>query len=449
MSTCKPTFSTFPLLLLLLILTPIQSSLLAQDTLTVSDAIQKALEHNYDIRIAQNEARIPANNATYGNAGFLPELTLSGSLNERVEDTESEYQSNAIPDQTIDDAETTVSSASANLSWTLFDGFKMFTTYKRLQKMKAQGELQARLAVENTLSEVITSYYNLASLQKTLAVLDTTLEVSRERIQIAETKKELGSGSRYDLLQARADLNADKAAYLKQEELLKENKVAFNRLIGMPIDQDYAVSREMPFSNNLMLQPLIEQAMDQNFELSLLRLEQKIAALEVDELKANRYPSLDLNLGYQLSQTESSGQFLSRNESQGYNYGLSLRYTLFDGFNNRRQVENASIALKTRKLVSEDAEKQLRTSVVRWFTKYEKARERVQLEEENLVYARESLQIAIERFDLGTINAVELREAQRTFIQAENRLITARFEAKLAETELMRLSGNISRDIPQ
>ena len=416
------------------------------DPLTIEEAIRIGLENNFSIRIARNRAEISDNNRTIGNAGFLPELTATGSRTESVENSLTEFSGDAIPDRDVTGARSSNTSASASLNWTIFDGLGMFTTYERLSELEKLGDIEARLAIENNIAQIIVAYFNIIRQQNIADVLQSTVELSEQRIQIAETMKDLGSGSEYDLLQARADLNADRAAVIRQEVSVNDAMVLLNELIGREVDTRFAVGGQIPVNDQLNYDEIVTNALSGNLRLAIAKANQRVTELQIREIEAERYPEIALNLGYGYNLNESGSGFLELSRSTGFNYGVTARITLFDGFDINLRKQNARIQLKNQQLTFEQQKLQVSADIRSEFTRYLKSLQLVELERENLVYARQTVEIALERFKLGTINSIELREAQRTLIDAESRLIQAQFEAKTAETELLRLTGILGED---
>lgn len=417
----------------------------AQDTLSVEQALAVGLENNYAIRIAGNESDIAGNNRTLGNAGFLPNFTASGVRSYSIQDSRQEFAEGGIPNSTTENAKSNTTNASAELSWTIFDGLRMFTTYEKLDDLEALGEEQFQLTLETTVASIVGAYFNIIRQQKIYDVLQSTVAFSEQRIQIAETRKDLGSGSEYDLLQARADLNADKAAVIRQEVLLNDAKILLNELLAREIETDFAVQQTISVDENLEYNRLLHQAMSNNKELTLARINREVAELEIKEMQGERFPEVDLNAGYSYNRNESGAGFIELNQSDGFNYGITARLNIFDGFNTNRRIQNAKIRLKNQELSLQDQQLRVEASLSAEFKNYLNSLELVKLESQNLTYAEQSLEIALERFKLGTINSIELREVQRTLISAESRLIQAQFEAKIAETELQRISGDLTQ----
>lgn len=417
-----------------------------QDILTLDEAIRIGLQNNYSILIAENLSEIDENNVTLGNAGFLPRVSASATKSRSIEDSRTEFSGNSIPNQEVEGAKSTATAAGAELGWTVFDGLRMFTTYEKLKQLNSLGEQEARLAIEQTLAEIISAFYNIVQLKKSYSVLENTVEISQERIRIAETQRDLGSGSEYDLIQARADMNADSAALIRQEVALNDAKILLNQVLARNVEEPFEVSDEIPLRKQLTYVNLEQQMLTNNLNLSIARINQEVAKLEVREIKGERFPDISLNIGYNYNKNELGSGILEFSQSDGLTYGVSASLNLFDGFNLSRRIDNAKIALRNNKLAVEEQRKEAEAGLRSAYQNYANTLKLVELESKNLKYAKQSVDIALERFRLGTINSLELREAQRTLINAENRLIQAQYEAKVAETELLRLSGKLSQN---
>lgn len=418
-------------------------SVLAQDTLRIEEAIQKGLEKNFAIRIAKNEAEIAANNNTLGNAGFLPVLTADGTISKRIEDSETQFSTNNIPDRNDKGAETTVYNYGIDATWAVFDGLTMFATKDRLSLEADIGNEQARLEIENLLADLINAYYQIVGQQKANKVLENTVEISQERIRIAETKKDLGSGSDFDLLQARADFNEDRAALVRSGTILKQAKILVNQILSDSTFTNFDVESKIEMREVMNLNMLMNSALEENKAISIARLNERVAYETIKELKGDWFPQVDVNGGYGFNRTETSAGFTDFSKTTGFNYGITARINLFDGFNKKRASQNATLRLKNQQLQLDELKLTISSELQQVYEQYQDALSLIELEKENLGFIKKTQEIAIERFRLGTISSVELRETQLSLLNAENRLIVAQIEAKSAETELLRLSGRL------
>lgn len=432
--------------ILLTITVLLGASLSAQDLLTLDRAIKIGLKNNYTIRTAKNESEIAANNNSPGNAGMLPSIDANGSGSKSQTSSKQEY----ITGETIDrtGAKSTSYNAGVALNWTIFDGLDMFITKKKLSELKSLGEASARQAVENSVAQIVDAYYNIVRQQQTLQVLQEAKTISQDRMNIAQTKQKLGSGSGLEYMQAKADYNADQSALLKQQAVVSNARVELNRLLARDVNTAFTVSDTIPLISSLQLDALQQKATDMNSALRQVRLQKQVAQLNIKSLQAQRFPQIGVNLGYNYSHSESQSGFLLSNQSRGLNYGLSVQFNLFNGFNQNRQIQNARISAKNSEIQLSQLKTQLDALLKQAYENYQNSLQLVELEQENKSVARNTVNIATEKYRLGSITPLELKEAQRTYIQAESRLVDARYQTKSAETELLRLSGQMDRVIP-
>ena len=415
----------------------------APDTLRLDAAVQRALQNNRQAQIARREVDIAENNVSVGNAGFLPTLTGQAGYSETVASSDQTFLGGQT--QNTDGAKTTQSNAGVDLRWTVFDGLRPFATYDRLGAERDRQAAATTEELEALAADVIEGYYDVARRQQQLAVLREAVSVSRERLRIVELQQELGSASDLEVRQARVDLNADSAQVLRQQTELVNAKSRLNRLLGRSGDASvrYAVTSSIAVDTSLGYGSLQETALRQSPALTQAREALQAARAAKRETRADLFPSLDVTAGYGYSQLDAESGFLQESSSTDFSYGVSLTFDLFDGLNRWRRTQNAEIQTTNARLAVEDVRTRLTTELTSAYERYQNRLRLVRLEQRNLEAVQANVDVALEQFELGTITSVELREVQEQFIQAESRLLTAQFEAKQAEVELLRLSGQL------
>ncbi|PSQ89579.1 MAG: TolC family protein [Bacteroidetes bacterium QS_4_64_154] len=415
----------------------------APDTLRLDAAVQRALQNNRQAQIARREVDIAENNVSVGNAGFLPTLTGQARYSETVASSDQTFLGGQT--QNTDGAKTTQSNAGVDLRWTVFDGLRPFATYDRLGAERDRQAAATTEELEALAADVIEGYYDVARRQQQLAVLREAVSVSRERLRIVELQQELGSASDLEVRQARVDLNADSAQVLRQQTELVNAKSRLNRLLGRSGDASvrYAVTSSIAVDTSLGYGSLQETALRQSPALTQAREALQAARAAKRETRADLFPSLDVTAGYSYSQLDAESGFLQESSSTDFSYGVSLTFDLFDGLNRWRRTQNAEIRTTNARLAVEDVRTRLTTELTSAYERYQNRLRLVRLEQRNLEAVQANVDVALEQFELGTITSVELREVQEQFIQAESRLLTAQFEAKQAEVELLRLSGQL------
>jgi len=414
-----------------------------RDTLRLDDAVQRALGDNPRAQIARRETDIAENNVTLGNAGFLPRLTGQAGYTETISSSDQTFLSGET--QSTDGAKSTQTNAGADLRWTVFDGLRPFATYDRLGAERDRQAAATEEQLATLTADVIDTYYDVARQQQQLDVLREAVSISRERLRIAEVRREVGSGSDLSVRRARVDLNADSAAVLRRETELANAKSRLNRLLGRSADAParFAVSSTIDVDTTLGYTALQSTAFQKSPALAQARQALQRAQAEQREARADFFPTIDLTGGLGYSQLDAESGFVQQNTSTEWSYGVSLSIDLFDGLNRWRRTQNAEIRTTNAQLAVEDVRSRLRTELTGAYERYRNRLQLVALERQNLAAVQANVDVALEQFELGTITSVELREVQEQFIETEGRLLTAQFEAKQAEVELLRLSGQL------
>ncbi|MTI21355.1 TolC family protein [Fulvivirga sp. RKSG066] len=414
----------------------------AQIPLSFEEALATALENNYGIKIARNNKDISANNLTIGNAGFLPTLTANADRTYGRQSFERELTTGQ--EQSVSGARSQRTSYGASLNWTLFDGLRMFKTYDQLEAISLQLDDQFRVQVEQVAFSVAIAYYQAALENERLRLSKNNIELSEDRLRVAKDKYELGKASKLEYLQAQVDLNSDKTAKVRQMEALNLRKLDLLELMAMSGDTiEFELNYNLQNDQNIDLADIINSIETANPQLTVLRREQAIAMKEKEINESDRYPQVNLFAAFTHSQSESPAGFAIESTSDDLSYGVTASWTLFDGFNVQRRVQNAQIQIDNSQLAYQEQLLSLVTAARSRYINYRNNLNLMTLEEENVEVAKENNEIAQERYQIGLSNPIELREAQVNLINAELRLQNAAFAAKLAEIELKFLSGQL------
>jgi outer membrane protein TolC len=419
----------------------------AQQPLTIEQAIATSLANNYDILLSRNDSVLAALNYAYANYAFYPRLNASAGYNLTSNDSkqvladQSKRERNGIKSNSL--------TASINLNWTLFDGLKMFATKKRLGQLVDLGELQVKNQVITTVGDVMRTYYDLVRQQQQLKAIEETMQLSEERLKLAQYKFDIGTGAKPDVLQAQIDLNAQKSAYLTQQTNILKTKELLNQLLAIPVDTEFNVLDTIPITTGLLLDSIQSGLTGINPQLLLIQKNVDIANLSLQERKAERLPTVSFNSAYNFNRTDNKSVINPFqplfNQNRGLNYGFTATIPIFNGLNTRRLIRAAELDIEYQELQYKKSLAQITTSITNAYKDYDLSKRTLILEEQNILLVRENLFIARERYRLGISTFLEMREAQRSLEDANNRLIQARYNTKIAEIELLRLRGDLVR----
>lgn len=411
----------------------------AAQILTAEEAVRIAVEQNHGIRIARLDARSAELLNNPGNAGMLPSVDAVGQYSIDNSATKQTFFSGDVRE--TDNADQRVLDAAVQLNWTVFDGLAMFAAKDRLEALELIGQTRLRQRIEATTYDVLAAYYQLVQLRKAIAVQQEGVRISRERLRITETGARIGSASGLNLVQARLDLSTDSALVLDLQLQVALTTTRLNALMGRDPSTPLEVTSEVPAAETLDLAQVQQAARQANSTVQQARQQQIAADLSVKELRGTLLPQIDLFSNYGYTRSTSAVGILQSNQALGPDYGARVSIPLFRGLQMRSAMEVAKLGQEQASINTQQAELDLEESVLNAWTNYITADRRTTLEEENLAGARTQSDVALESFRIGSLSSVELRDVQLGLIAAEQRLLVAKYEAKLAELQLKWLAG--------
>jgi outer membrane protein len=414
----------------------------AQELLTLKDAVQIALENNYEIKIAKNDLKIDESNVTPGNAGMLPSATASITNNNSIQNLSQTRADGTIT--SLDNAKNNSLTYGVSLGWTIFDGLRMFAMRDQLQELQKLGESQLKLTIITKISDVQVAYFDLVQQQQQLIALDSTLVISNQRVSLAQNRFTIGKASKLEVLNAQVDINSDKVSLLRQKERYINAKILLNQILARDITLDFKVADNFIMEQQLDFTELKSLAEQQNPQVAALIISKKVAELELKKIKSGRYPTVRLNTGYNFSDTESSLGFTTQSAARGFNYGFTAALNLFDGFAQKRNEKIANLQIDNSSILIEQQNLALNAQLATAYQTYLANLELIQLEEKNEAIAKQNLDITLDKFRIGTITTLEFRTAQLNYVNATVRYSNAQFQAKLSEITLRELAGTIT-----
>ncbi|MFZ2340264.1 MAG: TolC family protein [Bacteroidales bacterium] len=415
----------------------------AQVIYDLDECISIGLEKNYSLLVSKNSEEVAKNNYTPGNAGFLPTLDLSGRYGGNINDIRRNFTDGT---ETESDGEhTATANAGLSMGMTIFNGFNVQTTYKKLNELKLIGELNTRFSVENLVSGIISAYYNYIEQTMLLKNLQYAVTLSKERLRIDEDRYLLGSSSKLQVLQSRVYLNADSSRLSRQTEVVRAAQIRLNELMAVEdLSQLFSTSDTTIIVNpGLLFEKLLDETLANNTSLLIALKNKTISEFDRKLVASRSYPYLNASSGYTTTLNNYSTGTMERQNTNGMNYGLTLGMNIFDGLNQRRSIKNAEIEIQNRELMYQEVEQGVKADLITLYSAYSNYLRLITLENQNLQTASENLDIAMERYKLGSLSGIDLREVQKSLLDARESLLSVEYQAKLAEISLMLISGRI------
>jgi len=421
--------------------------------LSKDEAIRLTLENNFGILIATNRVETAKNSKNILNSGYLPSLAANAGANYQSTTSNTGFQGAINPntgepraDIEINDAETQRYNASLNLNYTLFDGLGRYYTYKRLKEQYNLTELQARETIENTMLQLFAVYYEVARLSGNVKILEETFRISRERVFRANYQFEYGQNTKLNVLNAQVDVANDSINLLNTKQQLINTKRDLNGILVNDLDKNFEVDTVVTFLQKNQLDQYLSTSLENNVTVLQNESNLKISAYDIKVSKSGYLPTIGLTGSYGWNENRNPpSAFFPGNVSDTYNLaaGLSLSWNLFDGGSTITRVKNAKIALDNQELIKNQVTQQVKRDIANALGTYENRLKVYEIQQQNVLTNQNNFERSRERFKLGQVTSIEFRQAQINLIQAQTNKALAKYDAKLAELQLLQLTGQL------
>lgn len=420
--------------------------------LTREQAVELMLENNYGIQIARNSEIIAENNTSILNSGYLPSLqgTAGASIDENDSKTDfnGALDANGLPrdDIEINNAQTTQYNAGLSLNYTLFDGLGRLYNYKRLKEQYQLSQLQARSTIETTTVQLMSVYLEIARLTENEKIFQENLKISKQREKRAQYQFDYGQVNKLEVLNARVDINADSINLLNSRQQLRNTKRDLNLLLNRDLDSQYVVDTTVTFQNVLMMDSFLEKVQENNVSLLQAESTLQISDYDIKTTKALLLPRIGLTGSYGWNQSENppTAFFPSTTRtSASIAVGANLTWDIFDGGSSLNNLRNAKIAYKNEALFKSQLEQEVARDIANAKGNYENALAIYQMQEQNVLTNEDNFNRSQEQFKIGQVSSVEFRQAQLNLLNAVTIKNLAKYDAKLAEYQLLQLVGQI------
>ncbi|QTE40518.2 TolC family protein [Mucilaginibacter gossypii] len=410
--------------------------------LTLKDAVEIALKNNYNIKLSQNNSTIASNNVTLGNAGILPVVT--GDFNDNNSRQTTKQTRNDGTVNNIRNAKNSNNNYGVNLNWTIFDGFAMFANYDQLKQVDKLGVLRLQDTVQRTVASVIDTYYNLISQNEQIKALKGAIDISRTQLRIANDKFAVGRASRLEVLNAQVNLNTDTGNLVIQYQQFKTAKIQLNQLLIRDLQTDFSVADTIIVDEKLALADVLNNAQLQNPAILSAQINQRLAEINLKQVRATRYPQVGVTSGYTFTNSKTPAGFTLSQNVHGFNYGLTASINIFNGFNQNRREKNAKIQIDNAGIAAKQTKLDIESQINSLFVAYLSGLDLVKLEEANVNLNKKNLDITLDKYKLGNITPLEVREAQRNYLDAQSKFFAAQYQSKQAEIMLKQITNSIN-----
>jgi len=390
-----------------------------QSTLSAREAVFKALENNYKIQVAEKQVEIAEKNNVWGEAGLFPTVTLTVANNNTITDNTNNpftFTPGIILSQSL--------SPTLAANWNIFSGFAVKISKERLEQLEAQSNGNAIVIIESTIQDVLKAYYTVQLQNERLKLFGTLKDYSKKRVAYFELKDKYAKTNSLELLQFKNQYLTDSTNYLIQEISYKNSMR--NLILLMNPDEEITDIAFPVLTDQLDLEIQImdfEQAMNEminnNQNLKNQYIAMELQKTNTEYQKSFLYPTLSFQTGITPSHSWlrdlNNDAFKIETQVLSYYGNFNLRYNLFNNFKAKRAVEVSRIQEEIVNLNTESMKKTLTTTLRNLIEMYQVRSQLVYMSATNLDYAAKAWDLAQKRFDLGSLNSIELSVFQNNY----------------------------------
>jgi outer membrane protein len=433
-------------LLLILLMLPLISG--AQHNYTLDELVRISLEQNYQLQIVRNQQQMVENQNTAGNAGMLPQVNLGAQRSWQILDTETNFFTGET--RSGSNALNTSLNAFIEMDWTVFDGFSMFARRDRLGYLAQLGELDTKYWIEQTVADIAHVWYQLIREKQLLESFKQSLEISGFRLNLEDQKRRVGTGNALRYHQALIDFNADSSMVSNQHLRIRDLQIRINRIANFdPSAPTNPASEQIDLSGLSDIEILLEKSLENNRDLERSRLEEMLAEASLRAERGNRYPQLSVFGGYSFNRQTSELGFVESSRNYGGDFGIRIRFNLYDGGRQNTRVRNALLEQESAAFGIQDTRAMLHSEITRLVQTYENFMQQYRLLQQSKQSAATTLEIAAKQLETGAISGFDFRQTQLAALQVENQIINLKYSMKAIEIDLYRLSGELPHRIFQ
>jgi outer membrane protein len=427
-------------------------NLLAQNSLSLREAVQLALRENK--AIAATDAGMRAAETRMGEArsGMLPKVNYSesytrsdnpvfvfsslltqhqfgvdnfniGPLNRP--DSINNFQSQLTVDQILYDAGQTKNAVkSADLSRQL------------------TGEEQRRTRMQ-LIAGVVKAYYGAVLAAESLKTAEQALRSAQADLTQAESVRTAGMSTDVDVLSIRVHLAAVTEQRIQRAADLEVAKSALNDALGLPLDSAHLLTTPLTPIDlpDLTLASLETGASTTRPESRQMSLAADLAQTQVDSARGAMLPQVTFHAGFEADRQ----QFINKG---GANWlaSIGLRWNLFNGMADKARIEESNHMLQSAHANQERMDSAVRLEVRRAWANLRAADQRIEVAKASMAEAAESLRITQNRYQAGMSNVTDLLRNETAVLESRTRYLAAVHDQHIAATMLDLAAGRLTPD---
>ena len=416
---------------------------IAQTKLSLNNAIQIAIENNYNVQIFKNNYNIAQLNNDISFTGGAP--IVNATINEQYQNNTIHQYFSDINTHFIERSGISNNNINANITGSIiiFNGFRIKTTTQKLKEIEKQSLYSYKAQVFQTIADISGKYYEIIQQQKMLLTIQSTIQLNTQKLEIIKQKNKIGLGNQSDILQANIDYNYAVQLKQNQELLIKQLKIDLLKLMASNnLDSNYALEDSIYIDRNIILDSIIHKI---KINPTYIANEQQVKINELieKETMALAYPLLRLNAGYAFSNIYSEAGFTILNRNYGPFIGININIPIFAGNIVKKGVAISKLNTKSASLIQKQNILETTAQVYKLYHNYVANLSQIETEKQNILLSTELLQTTLEKYKIAAATIIELQQAQQNYDNSNFRLYKLQYLTAVLAIELKKYAGDL------
>ncbi len=424
------------------------SSIFAQQTFTLQDAITAALNKNTSLIKQQNNlaTQSAAIKSAYGN--LLPNLSGSGSWNwSRVTDKGGESQLDYFGRETVlpySKIDTRNYSVSAGGNITLFDGLSNIANINQANNDYDAAKFDLEKLKQDIILQTTNLYFAIVSDDSLLKYQDEDLKYNQELLKKINEMQQLKMVTKADVYSQEASTANSEVAYLQAKNNYEKAKVSLLNYLALDINSDYAYTLPEESEDALLTDQnfgqLYQAALENRDDYQSQKLKVESSGNQLTIAQSGFFPTLSGNYRFSTSATSPDNLFARNN----YSVGLSLNIPIFSNWNTEYSVESANVSLKNTNEDLQALERQIATDVKNAQLDLQTSKLQLEASQKALQSAKESWEIKKESYEVGSATYIDLQQTYNNYLQSLYNNIQAQYNYYTKQYSLLNAIGKLN-----
>ena len=415
----------------------------SQEVLDLKKATAITLENNLNIKISENFEKISDNNTSFLNSGYLP--TISAGSNFIKSNQNVEIKTPSGLEGTLENIESNSNSANISMNFIIVDGAGRKFNYRKSKELFNKSKLEVVEVIENTIFQLYTVYFEACRLIEEQTIYKNNLDISQSRLDRKRLELEYGQSTSLEVLNAEVDFKNDSINYLNTISNLSNVKRDLNLIMNVDSEEIFELITEVNFLEFKELNDAYSGAKENNTSLKIDNKNVSISKNEMMATKSTYLPTIGLigSYGWNESINDNPYAFFNKNINDGFSGGVSLSWDIFNSGRKIIANKNAKIKYENSKIEKERKMNLFFNELNSIYQTHTNNLYIFEVQEKNLETNKLNFDRNLEQYKLGRLSSIQFRDAQLKLQRAELQKNTSKYNTKISELALMKISGQI------